>query len=479
MPSVNERTGAQAGATASALDESPRAPGAANGKAWTPPAPRVDMSRLSASLSRALGAAPSVAMRGRVIEAVGILVKAAGVRVKIGEICELVEPSGERALAEVVGFTRDGVLLMPYAGLPGLSPETEVIACGRPHEVIVGDALLGRVLDGFGNPIDGLGELTGADLSRASVHALPPDPMKRRIIDSPMPTGVRVIDAFLTLGEGQRVGIFAPAGAGKSSLMGMLARSAEADVNVIALIGERGREVREFIEHSLGEEGMARSVCVVATSDKTAIERTRAAYVATAIAEDFRARGARVLLMMDSLTRFARGQREIGLASGEPPTRRGYPPSMFSELPKLLERAGQSDTGSITALYTVLVEDEQTADPVAEEARSILDGHIILSRKIAAKNRYPAVDVLGSVSRVMSQIVPREHADAAGKVRKLIAKHDEVELLVQIGEYKAGTDKLADEAIKKADAIGGFLGQRSDDYTGYGDSIGYLQQLAR
>jgi type III secretion protein N (ATPase) len=224
---------------------------------------------------------------------------------------------------------------------------------------------------------------------------------------------------------------------------------------------------------------MARSVCVVATSDKTAIERTRAAYVATAIAEDFRARGARVLLMMDSLTRFARGQREIGLASGEPPTRRGYPPSMFSELPKLLERAGQSDTGSITALYTVLVEDEQTADPVAEEARSILDGHIILSRKIAAKNRYPAVDVLGSVSRVMSQIVPREHADAAGKVRKLIAKHDEVELLVQIGEYKAGTDKLADEAIKKADAIGGFLGQRSDDYTAYDDSLNYLQQLAR
>ncbi|KVN02948.1 type III secretion system ATPase SctN [Burkholderia diffusa] len=435
----------------------------------------VELASISAALGRALNGAQSMALRGRVVEAVGILLKATGVRVSIGEICDLVSQNGNKAIAEVVGFSKEGVLLMPYAGLEGISAETEVIARGRPHEVGVGDALLGRVLDGFGNPIDGSGAPPASRY--VSAHARPPDPMKRRIISDTMPTGVRVIDGLLTLGEGQRVGIFAPAGAGKSSLLGMLARSADADVNVIALIGERGREVREFIEHALGKQGLAKSVCVVATSDKSALERTRAAYVATTIAEDFRARGQRVLLMMDSLTRFARGQRELGLASGEPPTRRGYPPSMFSELPKLLERAGQGECGSITALYTVLVEDEQTADPVAEEARSILDGHIILSRKIAAKNQYPAVDVLGSVSRVMSQVVPSEHAFAAGELRKLMAKYSEVELLVQIGEYRQGADRLADEAIAKNDAIVEFLSQRSDDYTTFDKTLDTLYSL--
>jgi type III secretion protein N (ATPase) len=294
-----------------------------------------------------------------------------------------------------------------------------------------------------------------------------------------MVTGVRVIDAMTTLAEGQRMGIFAPAGVGKSTLLGMLARGAQCDINVIALIGERGREVREFVELILGEQGMARSVVVCATSDRSSSERAKAAYVATAIAEHFRDEGKRVLLMMDSLTRFARAQREIGLAMGEPPTRRGFPPSIFAELPRLLERAGRSEHGSITALYTVLAEDESGGDPIAEEVRGILDGHMILSREIAAQNRYPAIDVLGSLSRVMSQVVAREHVASAGHLRKLMARHKEVEMLLQVGEYQSGTDRLADEAIRKIDAIREFLGQPTDLFAQPDETVATLHRIAQ
>jgi type III secretion protein N (ATPase) len=293
-----------------------------------------------------------------------------------------------------------------------------------------------------------------------------------------MPTGVRVIDAMTTLAEGQRMGIFAPAGVGKSTLLGMLARGAQCDINVIALIGERGREVREFVELILGEQGMARSVVVCATSDRSSSERSKAAYVATAIAEYFRDEGKRVLLMMDSLTRFARAGREIGLAAGEPPARRGFPPSVFAELPRLLERAGMGERGSITALYTVLAEDDSGSDPIAEEVRGVIDGHLILSREIAAQNRYPAIDVLGSLSRVMPQVVNREFMASSARLRKLLAKHKEVDLLLQIGEYQPGTNALADEAIAKIDALKGFLSQPTDAYADPAQTEAAMHELA-
>jgi type III secretion protein N (ATPase) len=300
--------------------------------------------------------------------------------------------------------------------------------------------------------------------------------MRRRLIDAPLSTGIRLVDALTTLGEGQRLGIFAPAGVGKSTLLGMFARGTSCDVNVIVLIGERGREVREFIEFILGEQGMARSVIVCATSDRSAVERAKAAYVGTAIAEHFRDQGLRVLLMMDSLTRFARAQREIGLASGEPPTRRGFPPSVFAELPRLVERAGMGDNGSITALYTVLAEDESGSDPIAEEVRGLLDGHLLLSRELAARNQYPAVDVLNSLSRVMTQIVGREHLDLAGQLRRLLAKYQEIEPLLQVGEYRAGSDAVADEAVSRIDAIRAFLAQETADVTDFQQSLWHLQQ---
>lgn len=435
-----------------------------------------DVTAVAAALERAVSQAPAVLVRGKVAEAAGILVKATGIDAGIGELCELVSPQGERVAAEVVGVWRQGVLLVPFDGLTGVSAATQVVSLGRRMQVPVGEALLGRVLDGFGQPIDDLGELHGAQWR--NVHASPPQPLKRQRVREPLPTGVRAIDACLTVGEGQRVGIFAPAGVGKSTLLGMLARGSDAEVNVIALIGERGREVREFIEETLGDDALARSVCVVATSDKSAVERTRAAHVATAIAESFRDQGRRVLLVMDSLTRFARAQRDIGLASGEPPTRRAFTPSVFAELPRLLERAGQGELGSITAFYTVLMEDEESADPVAEEVRSILDGHIVLTRKLAAQGRYPAIDVLDSVSRVMPSIVSDAHLAAATHLRKLVAKYKEAELLVQIGEYKPGSDPLADEAIAKREAIEKFLGQELNVATGAQECVRALKALA-
>jgi ATP synthase in type III secretion protein N len=421
----------------------------------------LDLDRFTVALRQALQQDPPLAITGKVFEVVGTLIRVSGMNVKLGELCELRDRAGVvLQKAEVVGISRNTAILSPLDRLEGISVDTRVFGTGRPLSVPVGNGLFGRVLSGLGEPTDGKGELLCHETR--PVYADPPDPMSRRIIEQAMPTGVKAIDALLTLGEGQRMGIFAPAGVGKSTLMGMLARGTECDVNVIALIGERGREVREFIELILGEAGMRRSVVICATSDRSSLERAKAAYLATSVAEHFRDRGMKVLLMMDSLTRFARALREIGLARGEPPARRGFPPSVFAEIPRLLERAGMGKRGSITALYTVLAEDDTGSDPIAEEVRGILDGHMILSRRIAAKNQYPAIDVLASLSRVMTQVAGDRHQQAAAKLRKLLAKYDEIEPLLQIGEYARGNDPLGDEAVAKVEAIRAFLGQRTE-----------------
>lgn len=439
--------------------------------------PPFDAERLADAIEHEILSTASIARTGKVLEVIGTLVKVAGLDVTLGELCELRAVNGELLQhAEVIGFTRDVALLSPFSRLADISRSTRVVGLGRSLTVPVGDALLGRVIDSLGEPIDGLGPLD--TIEERPVFANPPSPMSRRMIDTPLATGVRVVDGMMTLAEGQRMGIFAPAGVGKSTLLGMFARGAQCDVTVIALIGERGREVREFVELILGPEGMARSIVVCATSDRSSIERAKAAYVATAIAEHFRDRGQRVLLMMDSLTRFARAQREIGLAAGEPPARRGFPPSIFAELPRLLERAGTGEHGSITALYTVLAEDESGNDPIAEEVRGIVDGHMILSREIAAKNQYPAIDVLASLSRVMPQVMTPDYVRAAGRLRELLAKHREVEMLLQIGEYQPGGNPLADEAIRKIDAIRAFFNQATHELAAPQDTEARLFQLA-
>lgn len=437
----------------------------------------LDVERLTGAIEHEILSSSTVERTGKVLEVIGTLVKVAGLDVTLGELCELRSANGTLLQhAEVIGFTRDVALLSPFSRLANVSRSTRVVGLGRPLSVKVGDALLGRVIDSLGEPIDGLGPIE-VDQERP-IFGDPPQPMSRRLIEAPLATGVRVVDAMMTIAEGQRMGIFAPAGVGKSTLLGMFARGAQCDVTVIALIGERGREVREFVEQILGPDGMARSVVVCATSDRSSIERAKAAYVATAIAEHFRDEGRRVLLMMDSLTRFARAQREIGLAAGEPPARRGFPPSIFAELPRLLERAGMGATGSITGLYTVLAEDESNNDPIAEEVRGILDGHMILSRDIAAKNQYPAIDVLASLSRVMPQVVPGEHVRAAARLRELLAKYREVEMLLQIGEYQPGGNPVADEAIEKHDAIRAFFSQSTQDYASPEETEAHLFMLA-
>jgi ATP synthase in type III secretion protein N len=429
-------------------------------------------------LARSIEEARLLEVRGRVTQITGTIIKAMVPGARIGELCHLRNPGEDFELvAEVVGFGGKEALLTPMGEIYGVSSNTEVIPTGRMQMVPVGPGLLGRVLDGLGRPLDQdrLGPLEVE--TYYPVYQDAPDPLKRRIIDKPLALGLRVLDGLLTCGEGQRLGIFAAAGGGKSTLLSMLVRGADVDVTVLALIGERGREVREFIEHDLGPEGAAKSVIVVATSDRPSMERAKAAYVATAIAEYFRDQGRRVLLLMDSVTRFARAQREIGLAAGEPPTRRGFPPSVFATLPRLMERVGQSDKGFITALYTVLVEGDDMTEPVADETRSILDGHIILSRKLAAANHYPAIDVLASVSRVMGAIVAPEHRAAASRVRELMAKYEEVELLVKIGEYKKGSDPLADEALSRIDAIRAFLRQRGEERPSFEETVETMRRL--
>ncbi|HZZ05937.1 FliI/YscN family ATPase [Paraburkholderia sp.] len=435
----------------------------------------LDSGRLVGDLDAGLAFFSPVSVQGRVNHAVGQILNATGIRARLGEICELRTPNQPTLLAEVVGFSRQTTLLTPLGEVAGLSPETTVVPSGREHMFPVGAALFGRVLDGLGQPLDDRGPVTGAWVS---TQQSPPNPLARRMIDTPFATGVRVIDGLMTLGEGQRVGIFAPSGVGKSTLLGMIARGAKADVNVIALVGERGREVREFIEHALSPEVRARSILVVSTSDRPAMERVKSALVATAIAEHFRDAGKRVLLLVDSLTRFARAQREVGLASGEPPTRRSFPPSTFAVLPRLLERAGQGATGSITALYTVLVEGDEESDPIAEEVRSILDGHIVLSRKIALANRYPAIDVLASLSRVMPLVTTAVHQRAAGRLRELLAKYQEIELLVQIGEYREGSDRLGDLALRARDALSAFCAQPATENAPFDALLARLTRLA-
>jgi type III secretion protein N (ATPase) len=444
---------------------------------FTPPAAGLSEQALNvaADLAQAFDRLTPVHMRGRVSKAVGMMIEASGIQAHVGELCELTTPGEPPLLAEVVGFANNVALLTPLGPTSGISALTEVIPSGRAHACPVGAGLLGRVLNALGEPMDGRGALDVQ--THLPVQREPLNPLVRRMIERPLVTGIRAVDSLLTLGEGQRIGVFAPPGVGKSTLLGMLARGSTADVNVVALIGERGREVQEFIEHNLGPEGLARTVMVVSTSDRPPMERIKSAYAATTIAEHFRDQGARVLLLVDSLTRFARAQREIGLASGEPPTRRSYPPSIFSMLPQLLERAGQGRNGSITAVYSVLTEGDEENDPIAEEVRSILDGHIVLSRKLAAANHYPAIDVLASVSRVMPQIVSREERAAAAHFRALMAKYQELELLVQIGEYRAGSDALADQAIQSRAAMQNFLAQSSDTAVAFDKSMSAMRRF--
>ncbi len=412
---------------------------------------------------------------GKVAKVVGLTVESIGPSARLNDLCHIITQDRSQVInAEVVGFRDDRVLLMPYDQTVGVGLGSRVENTGAPLKVMVGDELLGKVLDGLGHPIDGseLHCTTGY-----SVQAQPPDPLTRELIDTVLPLGVKAVDGLITVGKGQRIGIFAGSGVGKSTLMGMFARNTKADINVIALIGERGREVREFIERDLGPEGMKRSVVIVATSDKPALIRKKAAMTATAVAEYFRDQGRDVLLMMDSLTRFSMAQREIGLASGEPPVSRGYPPSVYGEMPQLLERAGRSDKGSITGLYTVLVDGDDFNEPIADTARSILDGHIVLDRKIAQKNHYPAIDVLQSISRVMSSIVDPKHKKAAGNLKNVLATYSEAEDLVNIGAYKAGSNPSIDYALSKIDAVNGFLQQDVYEKLTFEESIRLLEEL--
>ncbi len=414
---------------------------------------------------------------GKVAKVVGLTIESIGPSAKLNDLCHIIAKDTNQVIsAEVVGFRDDRVLLMPYDQTEGVGLGSRVENTNAPLKVMVGDDLLGKTLDGLGRPIDG-SEIAGA--AAYSVEAQPPDPLTRELIDTVLPLGVRAVDGLLTIGRGQRIGIFAGSGVGKSTLLGMFARNTKADINVIALIGERGREVREFIERDLGPEGMARSVVVVATSDKPALIRNKAAKTATAIAEYFRDQGKDVLLMMDSLTRFSMAQREIGLASGEPPVSRGYPPSVYSQMPMLLERAGRSDKGSITGLYTVLVDGDDFNEPITDTARSILDGHIMLNRKIAHKNHYPAIDILQSISRVMSSIADKEHKKAAGQLKNVLATYGEAEDLVNIGAYKSGSNPAIDYALSKIDAVNQFLRQDVYEKVSFEETIEHLESLFR
>lgn len=415
-------------------------------------------------------------VNGRITEVVGMLIKAIIPGVKIGEVC-LVKREGEPLRTEVVGFTRDEVFLSPLGEMKGIGPSSEVIPTHLPLHIKIGPNVLGRILNGLGEPLD---EATQGPLICDDIYPViqaPPDPTKRKRISEPISVGVRAIDGVLTTGEGQRVGIFAAAGGGKSTLMGMIARNAVADVNVISLIGERGRELRDFIEKDLGPEGLKRSVLVVSTSDQASQLRLNAAYVGTAIAEYFRDQGKSVILMMDSVTRFARALREVGLAAGEPPARAGYTPSVFSTLPKLLERAGNSDKGSITAFYTVLVAGDDMNEPVADEVRSILDGHIILSSDLAKKFHYPAIEVMSSASRVMNGIISKEHLQLVGKLREVLANYAKNELLIKIGEYKRGADKMGDFAIDHIEKVLKFLKQSVDEKCSFQETVQLLRAV--
>ena len=425
-----------------------------------------------------LDRANPVQVKGRVKEVIGLVVKAAVPDVWIGELCLVYSSRSKLPVkAEVVGFQGGDVLLMPLGDLQNVGPQSEVVPTGKCLTVKVGPQLLGRVLNGVGEPMDTRqrGPLEGGE--EYSVYSHPPDPLSRQRVTRPLSIGIRAIDSLLTCGEGQRIGVFAAAGVGKSTLLGMIARNTEADVNVIALIGERGREVRDFMEQDLGEEGLKRSVVVCATSNEPSLVRLKGAYVATAIAEHFRDQGKKVVLMMDSVTRFARAQREVGLACGEPPTRGGYTPSVFAELPKLLERSGNSDKGSITAFYTVLVAGDDMNEPVADEVRSILDGHIILSRELAGQGHYPAIDPLQSVSRVMTTVTSAAHCRLAEQVRDVLATYEKQKDLILLGAYQRGTDRKVDFAIDNIDVVQAFLKQGTHEKTDFQEMLSRVNKL--
>ena len=424
---------------------------------------------------------PAVRRLGRVVRVVGLSIEASGLSLPVGEICYIFPPGApegpgsRRVTAEVVGFREGRLILMPFGEMQGIRPGSLVVPGHRLFTVPVGEGLLGRVVDGFCRPIDGLGPLDAAD--RTYLFQPPPEPLQRARIDEALPTGIRAIDGFLTCGRGQRVGIFAGSGVGKSTLLGMVARHAFGDVSVVALIGERGREVREFIERDLGPDGLRKSVVVVSTSDQPALMRLKAAWVATAIAEYFRDRGAHVVLLMDSVTRLAMAQREVGLAAGEPPTVKGYPPSVFALLPKLLERAGTGPQGSITGFYTVLTEGDDPFDPIADTVRSILDGHIQLSRRLAAEGHFPAIDVLESISRVMPAVAAPSHLALAGRLRQILATYRGAEDLINIGAYVRGTNPEIDLAIELLPKIQKFLRQAPDEKTPFEETIDRMGRI--
>lgn len=418
-----------------------------------------------------------VKFSGNVTQVTGLTIESNGPAASIGELCYIYPFKGNKPIkGEVVGFREDKMLLMPLGEMTGIGPGSTVLGSGSFLRVSVGDNLVGRILDGLGNPIDGKGTLNTEKFY--PVFNVPPNPLQRKKISEVLPLGVKTIDGLLTCGKGQRIGVFAGSGVGKSTLMGMIARNAEADINVIALIGERGREVREFIEHDLKEEGLKKSILIVATSDQPALVRKKGALLATAIAEYFRDMGKDVMLLMDSLTRFSMAQREIGLAIGEPPVTRGFTPSVFAELPKLLERSGNSDKGTITALYTVLVDGDDMNEPITDTVRGILDGHIVLSRKLAHQNHYPAIDVLGSISRVMPNITEKNHIKISNNIKDLIAAYRESEDLINIGAYEEGSNPRLDTAVRYIGEINGLLRQDIMDSFTFEETLELLQNIA-
>ena len=432
----------------------------------------------AASLLNNLHELTSVKHIGRVVQAYGTSITVSGIPASIGQRCKITDKhTGAVLIADVVGLREGLAILFPLGSLTGIAVDSEVTVVENETTIAVSDSMCGSVFNGLGEPMSDF--TFDADTNRYPLDASSPNPLARSPVTEQLVTGIKSIDGFLSVGVGQRLGIFAMAGGGKSTLLGMLAKYCEADVIVIGLIGERGREVREFIDHNLGEEGLKRSVLVVSTSDRPAMERIKAGLTATAIAEGFRDQGKRVLLLMDSVTRYGRALREIGLSIGEPPVRRGFPPSVFAELPKLFERTGNNEHGSITAFYTVLSEDESGSDPIAEETRSILDGHIVLSRKMGEQGHYPAIDVLASVSRVFPNITDHEHQKATIHLRSLLARYKELEFLIQVGEYVAGNDALADEAVSKYELINQFLRQLTDEALSLDETLLRLKELCQ
>ena len=414
---------------------------------------------------------------GKVTEIIGLIIEADGPKSSIGDLCYIYNRlDKEPVWAEVVGFRTPKILLMPLGSMEGLQPGAIVVNTGGAMKIKVGEQLLGRVLDGLGRPIDNLGEINSQKLYSTQADAI--NPLKRRRIEEPLSLGIKSVDGFITVGKGQRLGIFAGSGVGKSTTLAMMAKNTSADMNVIALVGERGREVREFIEKTLGTEGMKRTVVVAATSEQPSLVKIKAANVATSIAEYFRDTGRDVLFMLDSVTRISMAQREVGLSIGEPPATRGYTPSVFAQMPKLMERAGSNDKGTMTGLYTVLVEGDDFNEPISDTARSILDGHIVLSRDLAHKNHYPAVDILESISRVMPDVTSDEHREAAGKIRNLLAVYKKNEDLINIGAYVKGSDKHCDEAIRMMDKIEAFLCQKTSDKFNYEETVQELLKLS-